>query len=243
MKIGHFEFRPSLWMTLGAIGVTSLFTALGFWQIHRGDQKKQIVAAAEAQQKLPPLVLKNGVAIDMQATQYRTVSVQGKYAPQYTIYLDNKTYQGRPGYQILVPLQLTGSNAYVLVNRGWLEIGASRQQLPAVVTPATEVTVEGMVQIPNSNLSKFGGGNRSNAGWPALYRWVDILALAAETGLPLKPYIILQQSRDEGGLVHDWPLISDTPDKNYAYAMQWFTFASIVVLLWIKLNLKRRQQE
>lgn len=243
MRIGQFEFKPNLWMTVGALGVVSLFIRLGFWQIHRGDQKQDIVTRAEAQQHLPPLVMKNGVAVDIQTTQYRTVSIQGKYAPDYTIYLDNKTYQGRPGYQVIVPLQLSGSNAYVLVNRGWIEGGATRAQLPAVLTPSNEVTVEGMLQIPQSNLAKFGGGNRSNKGWPALYRWVDVLALAAETGLPLKPYVILEQSRDESSLVHDWHLVSDTPDKNYAYAAQWFTFAGIVILLWVKLNLKRSKSE
>lgn len=238
MQFGSFIFKPAIWPTAAAMSLILIFVTLGFWQIRRGDFKSEIVASAQQRQLLPAMEL-SGAPLDMKAVRYRSVKVTGSYDTRYTMYLDNKINQGRVGYQVVIPLQIKGTAAYVLVNRGWVAMGQSRAELPKIDIPAGEITVHGMLQIPGQDVSNFGARNRSNEGWPALYRWTDVLALAAESGLPLKPYIILEQSALNDGLVRDWQLISDSPDKNYAYAMQWFTFAGIVLLLWIKLNLKR----
>ncbi len=238
MQFGVFEFKPMVWPTVAAVLLLAVFTALGFWQIRRGDYKSAIVASAQQQQLLPAMEL-SGAPMDLKSVRYRTVRVTGSYETRYTMYLDNKIHQGRVGYQVVIPLRIAGTSAYVLVNRGWVAMGPSRAELPKIAIPAGVSTVQGMLQLPSKDVSSFGASNRSNAGWPALYRWTDVLALAAESGLPLKPYIILEQSTQTDGLVRDWQLISDSPDKNYAYAMQWFTFAGIVLLLWVKLNLKR----
>jgi surfeit locus 1 family protein len=240
MQLGAFEFKPSAWPTLAAVLLIAAFIALGFWQIRRGDEKRVIVATAQAQQQLPPIEL-TGAAVDLKSVRYRTVTIRGSYATRYMMYLDNKIQQGRVGYQIVVPLKIAGTEAYVLVNRGWVAMGPSRNDLPQVSVPDGVVTLQGMLQMPSIDVGKFGGGNRSNAGWPAVYRWVDVLAVAAESGLPLKPYMILEQSTQHDGLVRDWQLISGSPDKNYAYAMQWFTFAGIIMVLWVWLNLKRNK--
>lgn len=239
---GKLRFRPSIRMSILALAVIMLFSALGLWQISRGNSKQLIVDAGLKQQDLPALEL-NGAGIDYHALRFRKVVARGSFEPQFNVYLDNKTHQGQAGYQVVTPLRIAGTNSSVLVNRGWVAATQSRAQLPVVDTPAGEVVVHGILQLAGRDVAGFIKQNRSNTGWPALFRWIDVGELAAETGIPLKPYLILQDASDAHGFIRDWKLISDSPDKNYAYALQWFSFAGIIVLLWIGLNLKRNLSE
>ncbi|MBI3561024.1 MAG: SURF1 family protein [Gammaproteobacteria bacterium] len=237
MQFGVFEFRPGWVPSLATLLLSVLFVGLGFWQNWRGDYKQGVVLAEQQRSMLPAIEI-NGAALDMNSMQYRQVSVTGNFDASHTLFIDNKIHQGMVGYQVVTPLQIANTNTYVMVNRGWVPLGMSRQHLPVIATPPIRLTIHGRLQLPTAGVSKLGL-NRSNPGWPALVRWLDIPSITAETGLALKPYIILQAPSDTDGFVRDWPMLSDSPDRNYAYALQWFSFAVIVVFLWIKLNLRR----
>lgn len=239
---GKLRFRPSIGMSILVLTVIVLFSTLGFWQISRGNSKQLIVDTGLKQRDLPPLEL-TGAVIDYHAMRFRKVVTRGSFEPHFNVYLDNKIHQGQAGYQVVTPFKIAGTNSSVLVNRGWVAAAQSRTELPAVATPAGEVVIHGILQLPGRDVAGFIKQNRSNTDWPALFRWIDIGELAAETGMPLKPYLILQDASDAHGFIRDWKLISDSPDKNYAYAMQWFSFAGIIILLWIGLNLKRETLE
>src|SRR5687767_14385028 len=112
-----YSFRPRLWALALAAVACAAGIALGNWQSRRADEKRVS----------PP-----------------HVAVTGEFVPRYTVYLDNKTRRGRPGYEVVTPLRLRGSSSHVLVNRGWIEAGKTREALPQVATPAGEVRVEGV---------------------------------------------------------------------------------------------------
>ena len=129
------------------------------------------------------------------------VVVQGEFVPRYTVYLDNRTRRGKAGYEIVTPLRLRGSTAHVLVNRGWVEAGKTRDELPEVRTPAGTVLIEGIERqrLPRTLhfLEKEKGQKvRQN---------LAIEDYAAETGLPLQPRVIEQHSNSGDGLQRDWP--------------------------------------
>ena len=58
------------------------------------------------------------------------VAARGRFVDERTVYLDNKLRHGRPGYEVNAPLRLDGT--YVLVNRGWVPAGKSREVLPQI---------------------------------------------------------------------------------------------------------------
>jgi surfeit locus 1 family protein len=50
----------------------------------------------------------------------------------------------------------------------------------------------------------------------------------------------LLDASDGHGFVRDWrPVYGVTPDKHRAYAMQWFTLALVLLLIYIGVNSKR----
>src|SRR5512134_1118713 len=115
-----YSFRPRLWALALAAAACAAGIALGNWQAGRADEKRALGAHLER------------------------VAVEGELVPEFTLYLDNKTRRGVPGYEIVTPLKLRGSASHVLVNRGWVRAGATRDALPEVPTPAGEVRIEGL---------------------------------------------------------------------------------------------------
>jgi surfeit locus 1 family protein len=114
-----YSFRPRAWALVLGAAACAAGVALGLWQSGRAAEKR--AAAAEPEK--------------------RRVSLRGTFRPEYTVFLDNKIRRHRAGYEVVTPLRL--GSEHVLVNRGWIEAGRTRESLPQVRTPAGEVRIEG----------------------------------------------------------------------------------------------------
>lgn len=204
--------------------VVALTTALGFWQLDRAHQKEarqhQLVAAAA------------GPVIDLMAhptrptldeVAYHRVAVRGRFLAEHVVYLENRPYNDQPGFYVVMPLRLDDGRV-VLVNRGWLPRNlAERTAIAPYRTPSGEVTLEGVARADATRL--FELGSAPGTGNRAIRPNVDIAAYARETGLPLLPFVIMQGSALDDGLVRDWPQPAADVDRNYGYMLQWWGMA------------------
>ena len=127
----RLQFSPRLVPTLAALVMVSLTLYLALWQQGRAEQKRALQAEFTQRTAAPALVL-DPTQRDAAAMRYRRVIARGTFQSEGQIFLDNKTDDasaslapGRAGYHVITPLRLTGSNATVLVNRGWLPRAAS----------------------------------------------------------------------------------------------------------------------
>ena len=68
---------------------------------------------------------------------------------------------------------------------------------------------------------------------------LDIAAFAAETGLQLEPLVIEQHSDSGDGLARDWPRADLGIERNESYALQWYSFAALAIVLAVVLSLRR----
>ena len=157
------------------------------------------------------------------------VVVRGEFLGERSVYLDNRLRGGRPGYEVVTPLKVAPSR-YVLVNRGWVE----RARLREVRTPAGEVAIEGraLERLPHAL-------EAGNAAHGPIRQNLDVGAYAAETGLALEPTIIEQHSEDGDGLLREWPRPDLGVEKHEAYALQWYSFAALSVVLAVVLSFGR----
>ncbi len=136
---------------------------------------------------------------------------------------------------MVTPLRVRGSQTHVLVNRGWLEGGKTREALPQVATPAGNVRIEGLaLERPPRVLKLENTGGK-------VRQTIDIEAFAAETGLKLEPRIIEQHSALSDGLARDWPPREAGAQKSEAYALQWYSLAALAVVLFVVLSFKKRE--
>jgi cytochrome oxidase assembly protein ShyY1 len=71
---------------------------------------------------------------------------------------------------------------------------------------------------------------------------LDLAAVARRLEQPLPPYVVRVDAGVPGGLVRDWPEPGFGREKHLGYAFQWFAMAAAVVILYVALNLRRKQR-
>lgn len=223
---------------LVGIGIT---LALGSWQWGRAHEKLALQAAISQRESAPALDNARLLAAPAQLPElvHTPVDLRGRWVAQRTVFLDNRQMDGKPGFYVVTPLQLEGSDAVVLVQRGWAQRNfAQRDVLPEVVTPAGPVTVRGRLAPPPAKLYAFA---REESG--AIRQNLDLAAFRLETGLPLLPVSVQQLGAASEGLRRDWPQVASSAAKNYGYAAQWWALSGLIAILyvWFQLIAPRRQ--
>lgn len=222
-----------------ALGIGATF-ALGLWQLGRAQQKEALAAAIASRQDLPPMAQQQFLAADRRAWLHRPVVLQGRWAAEHTVLLDNRQMGGRVGFYVVTPLRLAGTDAAVLVQRGWAPRNfQQREQLPAIETPAGPVEVRGRIAPPPAKLYQFGP-----AGGGPIRQNLDLPPFAAETGLKLLEVTVQQTGAASEGLLRDWPEAGGRgPETNYGYAFQWWALCGLIAILyaWFQFIQPRRQ--
>ena len=155
------------------------------------------------------------------------------------ILVDNKVHQGQVGFYVVTPLLIEGTETAVLVNRGWVKGTGSREVLPTIQTPEAKITIYGTAKLNPKDIVTFNDQNRLGNDWPALVRWVDIAEMDSDIPYRLKSFLLLQTSDPKQDYVRDWKLVSSSPEKNMSYAVQWFSLATALLLIYVIVNTKR----
>jgi cytochrome oxidase assembly protein ShyY1 len=203
--------------------VMAVTIRLGFWQRDRAHQKEALQAQIDRYEHASPEPV-GAAPIALPAIEYHRVRAVGRFMPERVVYLDNRPYQDRPGFYVVMPLALSGGG-YVLVNRGWIPRNADvRTAIAPYRTPTGDVTIEGIARANASRAFELGEGG--SAAHQAIRQNLDIAAFAAETGLALQPFVIEQTSDDNDGLVRDWPAPTMGVERNYGYMFQWWGMAA-----------------
>ena len=248
--------RGRFWIvTLAALLTLAATVSLGRWQLSRAAQKEALQAEIEAQRQRPALDQDAFLAIDKPADAlHRPVHLRGLWLADQTVYLDNRQMHGVPGFYVLTPFALEGSEQTVMIQRGWIQRNFNdRAQLMPVETPAGLVEVTGRIAPPPAHLLELGkpaapasapvsaaeGASGVQAAQPAvgsspIRQNLDLEAFRSETRLPLRTDLTLQQiGAASEGLQRDWPAPALGVEKHYGYAFQWFGLAARVVILYV----------
>jgi surfeit locus 1 family protein len=243
MRFGAYDFSPSLWPTLATVLLVPIMTGLGVWQLERASWKQELVDNNADRSHLPPVSLES--LDEYQDThQYRKVFVRGYYDMDHQLLLDNRTHEGHAGYHVLTPLRMADSDKTVLVNRGWVPVGSSRDVLPDIPGTRGEILVDATFMVPAEKIFRLGASEEQHEGWPQVVQQIELKGLEQRLGYPLQPLILLLDKDDEFGFIRDWKVVYGvTPEKHRAYAMQWFTLAVVLLIIYIGVNSKRIPHE
>ncbi len=218
---------------LAALVGVGLTASLGLWQWGRAQQKLALQAQLEARRQLPALqadaLLGPSVAAPSSELLHRAVALRGQWLTRYTVFLDNRQMQGRPGFYVITPLRLADRDTVVLVQRGWIARDfQDRSRLAPVDTPVGEVTLTGRIAPAPAKLYEFSG---SETG--PIRQNLDLAAYRSETGLALAEASVVQVGPPSEGLLRDWPQVASSADKNYGYAFQWWALASLIFIIYV----------
>jgi len=253
---GPRRFRPELVPTLVLVAVLMVTLAAGRWQLNRAAYKVDLQHRIEAAVSAPPVRVQPADAVDVQSLPWRPIEAVGRFDASRVVLLDNRLRDGVAGYEVLTPFVLSGSSRALLVNRGWVAAPARRDQRPSVVPPAGEVRLLGMATVPSARFMELRADTDESGRWQnwtierARERWgLDLLpvamlqtgeAVALEAGPGDRVDRVGGVDRDDK-LARVWPRPDVGIDKHRGYALQWFSFALVAIVVWLVLSLRRAE--
>jgi surfeit locus 1 family protein len=229
-------------IVLVAAVAAALGTArLGLWQLDRAAQKTALHQAQLARAAMPALQAAQLARSVAQAAeqQHRRVELEGRWLGAQSIYLDNRQLDGRPGFYLVTPLQIAADDV-VLVQRGWLPRNAqARERLSPVDTPSGPVRIEGRIAQGLARLYEF-----DSAASGVIRQNLDVAAYARETGLALRPLVVVQLDGAADGLQRQWTPAAVDVSKHHGYALQWFALSALItgLYVWFQLIGPRRRR-
>jgi surfeit locus 1 family protein len=238
MRLGDLYFRPRWTPTLLLTLPIPLFIALGFWQIDRAEQKREQARILGERAEMPARKISARI-IDPESLRFRKLEARGVFEADGQILIENRRHGSRTGFHVITPLRVEGSHLWVLVNRGWIPAGADGRPAAAPVTEGV-VTVCGEAHLPSPPALALHGGADAAKGWGRRWPYLTTELYAAAFGHPVQPVVILQDPSDAGGFLRSWPRELPKADMHIGYAVQWFAFALIALVLWLRLGIVRR---
>jgi surfeit locus 1 family protein len=230
----------SVWFrALAGLVAVAILSTLGFWQLDRARQKRELHALFTQRLQQPLLDLSLHAAVPVADAAWRATRAQGAYGPPGFL-LDNRIRDGRVGYEVLSTLTLSDGKR-VLVDLGWVPAGGTRREIPAFEIPAHEATVNGRLAPPPSTGIVLGPPMPPEQVAPGLWRIqrVDFADLSARFGADYLPALVYLDAGAPGGYDRNWVLPAPDDGKHTAYAVQWFSMAGVVVIFFL-LSLRRR---
>ena len=208
---------------------------LGIWQLDRLEQRRAFNAHVEAMWAAEPITLNGQSADDLTTVEYRAVMVSGTYDFENQVALRNRYFQDVYGYHLLTPLVLEDGSA-VLVDRGW--IPADGNDVPGDWRKYDQpglVTIQGQIRLGQAKPDLGGVPDPTlTPGQTRLDFWniVNLERIQNQFPYPLLK-VFIQPDVDPSDIeppVPSQPEIELTEGSHLGYAIQWFTYATILVL-------------
>jgi cytochrome oxidase assembly protein ShyY1 len=246
VKSGTFWFGS----LLALVGVVA-FTALGFWQWGRAEWKTRLLAEHAAAQSAQPLPLAD--ALDRIAVRPAgevsapiRVVMRGFFDAARTVLLDNQRRGADVGVLVFTRFVPAGSDAAILVNRGWLPLGADRRPSGSLDPPPGEVQLGGLLRPPPATGIRLGDAPPLDPiDGPPLLPWLDLAELGRAWRESLPPVVLELDPESPGGFRRDADPLPNTlpPAQHRGYAVQWWGLATAVAAIWLALVLRARRRD
>ena len=83
------------------------------------------------------------------------------------------------------------------------------------------------------------GAAAADGPWPRADQLSGHAAAGSSLGAPLQPVLLLLDADSGPGYLRDWRPPGISPDRNFSYAVQWWSFALLALAMFVGLNLKK----
>ncbi|HSL42202.1 MAG TPA: SURF1 family protein [Anaerolineales bacterium] len=225
--------RKWLLTTLLVLAGTALCIRLGIWQLDRLEQRRTFNAHVDWARSQPILDLNQELPEDIVEMEWRAVQVQGEYDFANQIAVRNQYRSDQYGYHLLTPLRFGGQA--VLVDRGWIPAdGNSAASDWRKYDEAGTVDISGQIRLGRTKPAFGGVADPLPENGAALEVWnnADLTRIAGQVPYPILPVYIQPQPDADDSVppIPFQPEIELTEGSHFGYALQWFTFATILFL-------------
>jgi surfeit locus 1 family protein len=233
MMLGRRWWWTTLLVVLGA----AVCVRLGIWQLDRLRQRRAFNTHVQAVWDMPPLQLTAATTTDLTGMEYRSVQVSGTYDFDNQIALRNQYWADtnaveQYGYHLLTPLLLDEGGPAVIVDRGWIPAGGNDSPTAwQQYDQSSRVTLKGVLRLGGDKPEM--GGVPDPQGQTHLYFWnsVNLERIQAQLRYPiLSVYIQPDPEPERNTPPYPFqPTLELSEGPHMGYAIQWFSFAALLV--------------
>jgi surfeit locus 1 family protein len=228
MTLKKMFSRTWLLGTLLVFAGTAFCIRMGIWQLDRLEQRRVFNSQVESMRATEVLELNQDLPADITSMEWRAVTVTGEYDFENQVALRNQFYGDQYGYHLITPLLFSGWA--VLVDRGFIPAdGNAAPEDWSKYNEAGQVTVTGQIRLGQEKPA-FGGVADAEADHLDVWNNLDVNRIVAQSPYPMLP-VFVQSNEIENDTVPPIPFqpeVELTEGSHFGYALQWFSFATIL---------------
>ncbi|NNF16200.1 MAG: SURF1 family protein [Gammaproteobacteria bacterium] len=230
------KFHFSLPAAIVSFGLILFMVYLGFWQLDRAAQKQQQQTAFQ-QGDTPALAADE---LTSMPERYQHVQVTGAFVSDTQVLMDGIPKGRRPGYLVLTPFRIEGSDRLLMVNRGWRPWTGARQSVDGLEVAPTTRQIRGRVDRFWQSGLKLGGGNAAEEGrWPRIAIYPQHAEISAWLDAPVVTWQLLLNADEPEGFLREWKPGGLGSERHVGYAVQWFALALTLFIIYLVISFRK----
>lgn len=230
----QFHFRQKTYLvkfrwgfTLLCLFLFCLCLVLGAWQLHRYEYKKILLATY--QKRLDDIPKHFKEVVEKGDLPFQAVKTRGHYLNSLTVLVQNRFYHDTPGFEVLTPLQMPEDKKLLWIDRGWIK-QPENKLLPEIPSATNDQKIKGHIKLLDEYQFILGNNILQPDNKPIVVQRVDINELGQIMHQAFYPFVLRLDANEANGYVRDWTIVTVTPARHIAYAIQWFAFAFILLI-------------
>jgi len=242
MRFGSRVFTPRPFTTLLTIVLIVMLLSLGRWQLNRADEKRVLFDAFAAGTDATQTVDLGSRHLP----RYQHIQAGGQYDSTRQVLIDNMSNAlGQAGYFVITPFKLTGGG-WILVNRGWVPVGADRGVRPPIEVSSETRQLHGRTDnLPRPGI-QMGDRTALAPPYPIVANFpthAEIARLLPGSSWSAAAEVVLLDAGEPDGYLRQWTAPGFPPMRHVAYAVQWFALALTLAVIYAVTNLKLRSSK
>ena len=210
-----------------AIIFVPITISLGFWQLDRAEEKREIIANYDELLTSEPINLN----IKTIYKNWQPITTIGRFK-DIVIFEDNAILSGRAGFKIYHLFE-NGDGSYVFVHRGFIERNMVKNNLPLINTPKGKQSLEGSVLIKedNSFVQDIEESDARIIQEFNIERLINKFPILKDRYL--HPFLFNLDIRDNKKFLAIEKPVNMAASKHIGYAIQWFGLCIALIILTI----------
>ena len=210
-----------------AIIFVPITISLGFWQLDRAQEKKEIIANYDE------LLTSEPIYLNAKSTykNWQPVTTMGRFKDT-VIFEDNAILNGRAGFKIYHLFE-NGDGSYVFVHRGFVERNMIKNNLPQIDIPKGKQSLKGSVLIKqdNSFVQDIEESDARIVQEFNIERLINKFPILKDRYL--HPFLLNLDIRDKNKFLAIEKPVNMKASKHIGYAIQWFGLCLALIILTI----------
>lgn len=237
LHVGNYVFNPGVFASLITIALLYIMLSMAQWQSSKAAYKDNLRDTIIARKELPAIGLTE-LPAKADDQLFLPLHIRGQFDARHYFLLDNKTLNNQVGYDVYAVFKIPGY-APMLINRGFVPQGRTRQDLPEIAFPRGTVELKGLLdRVPAKGFVLMDNPVKVDH-WPLVLQYIDPTEIQGFLGTAIFDMILRLDSQSPYSYTSELPALNLDSAKNSGYAFQWYAMSVALTFIYFFVNTKR----